>query len=38
VRTGVKVWQVMEGILIELVDSTAVRAHDAATGFQLLQP
>jgi predicted DNA-binding protein with PD1-like motif len=38
VRTGVKVWQVMEAVLFELVDCTGVRLPDAATGFKLLQP
>jgi predicted DNA-binding protein with PD1-like motif len=38
VRMGVKVWQVMEAILFELVDSTGTRVLDAETGFKLLQP
>ncbi len=38
VRTGVKVWHVMEAVLFELVDSTAVRLADPATGFELLVP
>jgi predicted DNA-binding protein with PD1-like motif len=38
VRTGVKVWHVMEAILFELVDSTGVRRPDEITGFNLLQP
>ena len=38
VRTGVKVWQVMEAVLFELTDSTGVRRLDEATGFKLLQP
>ncbi|CAN2044143.1 DUF296 domain-containing protein [Candidatus Magnetomoraceae bacterium gMMP-1] len=38
VRNGVKVWHVMEVILFELVDTTAVRALDSITGFELLQP
>jgi len=38
VRTGVKVWRVMEVVLFELVGSTGVRRHDEATGFKLLQP
>jgi predicted DNA-binding protein with PD1-like motif len=38
VRTGVKVWQVMEVILFELMESTGVRRPDPATGFKLLQP
>lgn len=38
VRTGVKVWQIMEVILLELTDTTSVRKLDAATGFKLLSP
>jgi len=38
VRKGVKVWHVMEVILFELVDTTAVRAFEPATGFELLRP
>jgi predicted DNA-binding protein with PD1-like motif len=36
VRRGVKVWQIMEAILLELTDASAVRTMDAATGFKLL--
>jgi predicted DNA-binding protein with PD1-like motif len=38
VRTGVKVWRVMEAVLFELTDSTGVRRHDEAMGLKLLQP
>ena len=38
VRRGVKVWHVMEVVLIELTDSNAIRKLDAATGFELLDP
>ncbi|MBW1932392.1 MAG: DNA-binding protein [Deltaproteobacteria bacterium] len=38
VRKGVKVWHVMEVILFELVDTTAVRALEPITGFELLKP
>lgn len=38
VRKGVKVWHIMEVILFELVDSSATRALDSTTGFELLQP
>ena len=38
VRTGVKIWQVAEVILIELVDTKAVRKLDPETGFKLLRP
>ncbi|MCX7635866.1 MAG: DNA-binding protein [Syntrophales bacterium] len=35
---GVKVWHVMEVIVMELIDSTAVRRLEAPTGFRLMQP
>jgi len=38
IRRGVKVWQVMEAVLLELVESTGVRKFDGELGFQLLQP
>ncbi len=38
VRLGVRVWQVMEVILLELTETTARRVLDATTGFELLQP
>jgi predicted DNA-binding protein with PD1-like motif len=38
VRKGVKVWHVMEVILIELVNSTGTRQLDPKTGFELLRP
>jgi predicted DNA-binding protein with PD1-like motif len=38
VRKGVLVWQVMEVVVQELLDSSGVRRPDAATGFELLQP
>ena len=38
VRRGVKVWQVMEIILTELVNCSAIRTMDSKTGFKLLQP
>lgn len=38
VRHGVKVWHVLEVILVELLGSTAVRIPDAKTGFKLLTP
>ncbi len=38
VRNGVRVWQVMEIILHELVDSSGVRRKDEVTGFDLLIP
>ena len=38
VRRGVKVWQVIEIVLIELVNCTGVRVLDLTTGFALLSP
>jgi len=39
VRAGVKVWHVMEVIVVELLDSTAVRRFEAGLpGFRLLNP
>lgn len=38
IRSGVKVWQVMEVILYELVGSTATRQMDSVIGFKLLNP
>ena len=38
VRTGVKVWQVMEAVAIEIAGTDARRLPDAATGFELLCP
>lgn len=38
VRRGVKVWQLMEAVLTEVVDSSAVRVADKKMGFSLLQP
>ncbi len=38
VRRGVKVWQVMEVVLFEFVDSSACRLLDKETGFELLEP
>lgn len=38
VRKGVKVWHIMEIILLELVDSTGVRRLEPETGFNLLEP
>ena len=38
VRTGVKVWHVLEVVLLELTDTSAGRRPDGATGFKLLQP
>jgi predicted DNA-binding protein with PD1-like motif len=38
VRTGVRVWHVLEVILIELTETLATRQPDDVTGFKLLQP
>lgn len=38
IRGGVNVWQVMEIVLFELVDTTGKRVMDPATGFKLLHP
>ena len=38
VRRGVKAWHVLEVILFELIDTTAVRILDPVTGFELLRP
>ena len=38
VRTGVKIWQVAEVVLIELLDTTAVRRMEPGLGFKLLNP
>jgi predicted DNA-binding protein with PD1-like motif len=38
IRTGVKVWVVMEVILTELLDNKASRQLDPKTGFKLLIP
>ena len=37
IRQGVKVWQVMEVVLFELLDTSAVRIFDSQTGFKLLE-
>lgn len=36
IRSGVKVWHILEVIITELIDCPAVRAHDPETGFTLL--
>lgn len=38
VRAGVRVWHVMEVVLLELTGNNARRLRDAATGFDLLTP
>ncbi|OGV52697.1 MAG: DNA-binding protein [Lentisphaerae bacterium GWF2_52_8] len=38
VRSGVKIWHVLEVIVQELTGSTASRRFEESTGFKLLQP
>ncbi|NCC52134.1 MAG: DNA-binding protein [Spartobacteria bacterium] len=38
VRSGVKVWHILEVIITELLNSSATRRPDPVIGFQLLQP
>lgn len=38
IRSGVRVWHIMEVILFELVDSPALRLYEADMGFKLLSP
>ncbi len=38
IRDGVRTWQVMEAILVELLETPAARIADPETGFKLLQP
>lgn len=38
IRSGVKVWHVMEVILSELIDTTATRRMEPQIGFKLLKP
>ena len=37
-RGGLRVWQTLEVVLIELADATAARALDPSLGFQVLEP
>ena len=38
IRNGVKVWQIMEVVLFELIDTTGKRILDPDLGFKLLNP
>jgi predicted DNA-binding protein with PD1-like motif len=38
VRTGVRIWLVAEVVLIELLETTAVRRMEPGSGFKLLKP
>ena len=37
-RTGVRIWQVAEVILVELTETESARKADPETGFELLEP
>jgi predicted DNA-binding protein with PD1-like motif len=37
IRSGVKVWQIMEVVLVELVDTSGVRVFDTELGFNVLK-
>ena len=37
-REGVKVWEVLEVVVVELLGTKAVRRPDPSTGFKLLDP
>jgi len=38
IRSGVNVWEVMEAIIFELIDTNSKRILDEKTGFKLLIP
>ncbi|RJR44949.1 MAG: DNA-binding protein [Desulfobacteraceae bacterium] len=38
IRRGVRVWKVMEIVLLELLGASARRKMDATTGFEMLEP
>jgi predicted DNA-binding protein with PD1-like motif len=38
IRKGVRVWHIMEVILYELIDTTAIRVLEPNLGFKLLSP
>jgi predicted DNA-binding protein with PD1-like motif len=37
-RTGLRVWQTMEIVMIELVGEDSIRRFDAGVGFAMLEP
>ena len=37
IRSDVKVWQIMEVVLVELVDTSGVRVVDGVLGFNVLR-
>ncbi|SPD72344.1 conserved hypothetical protein [uncultured Desulfobacterium sp.] len=38
IRTGIKTWHILELVLIELMDTNAIRVFDGETGLKLLRP
>ncbi|RJR32544.1 MAG: DNA-binding protein [Desulfobacteraceae bacterium] len=38
IRRGVRVWKVMEIVLLELLGTSAFRKMDPTTGFEMLEP
>ncbi len=38
IRNGVKVWKVLEALVIELLDNDSIREFDKKTGFDMLIP
>ncbi len=38
IRSGVKVWHIMEVILFELTETTGIRTFESQLGFKLLNP
>jgi predicted DNA-binding protein with PD1-like motif len=38
VRKGLKVWHILEIVLVEFIDTKAIRKFDKETGFELLEP
>ena len=38
VRRGVKVWHILEVVLMELTETSASRCYDSLVGFKLLNP
>jgi predicted DNA-binding protein with PD1-like motif len=38
IRRGVKVWQVVEVVILEILGVDSKRRHDGETGFDLLEP
>lgn len=38
IRNGVKVWRILEAMVVELIDNESTREFDKKTGFNLLIP